>query len=159
MNRKLQKVLLAVTGIFTVLFIYVNPFFDKPLADIVLEKVKLSSYQDTLPRSGKSTGVKSRHPSLFKAENPINSGSIISSNFDFIVNPITSGKFYLSFYNPYQKDISIKVYDIIGNLVLEEKVNMQGKFQKEYDLSDYKTKLFIIEVGNSNYRLTKRVST
>lgn len=92
-------------------------------------------------------------------ERPINYSKnlLVNPDFDFKLNPTDKGKFILSFYNNEKKPLVIKVYDLIGNLILQETVTEQGPFTKEYDLSFYKAYFFMVEVGNTRYNKTKTV--
>jgi hypothetical protein len=159
MKKNLQKVSLITLGLATIAIINFISFADIPpyglFAQELLKENLLSKSKSNLTFT-KKVNIEDSNDRI---EKKVSYASIITSNFDFDLTPTSDGKFNLSFYNPYQKDISIKVYDIIGNLVMEEKINMQGRFKKEYDLSSYNTKLFIVEVGSSKYNLTKRINT
>jgi len=78
-------------------------------------------------------------------------------SLDFEVKLIKPRKFLLSIYKKQASDIIIKIYDVLGNLVHQEKVSKKGKFRKEYDLSAYKTELYVIEVSDSNTTKAKRL--
>lgn len=80
-----------------------------------------------------------------------------TDSLDFEVKVIRPRKFLLSFYKKQANDIFIKIYDVLGNLVHQEKVSKKGRFKKEYDLSAYKTELYVIEVSDSNTTKAKRV--
>ncbi len=81
----------------------------------------------------------------------------LGSNFDFSLRPTTKGKFSLDFTHYGNTKVAVKIYDIIGNVIFEEKVSPNGRFSKEYDLSAFKTMLFIVEVGNAKYNKTKSI--
>jgi hypothetical protein len=80
-----------------------------------------------------------------------------TDSLDFEVKLIKPRKFLLSFYKKQASDIFIKIYDVLGNLVHQEKVSKKGKFRKEYDLSAFKTELYVIEVSDSNTTKAKRL--
>lgn len=84
-------------------------------------------------------------------------GRILNRNFDFNLAKAGSGKFLLTFYNNQPKGITIKIYDILGNLIIQEQVKKEGLFSKEYDLSFYNAYFFVVEVGNSKYNKTKSI--
>lgn len=89
-------------------------------------------------------------------EKPFNySNTTLNNHVSFDLKPISKRKFSVSFLNKNQTQIAVKIYDVIGNLIIEENVYGKGYFYKEYDLSFYKSDLFIIEVGNSKYNKTK----
>ncbi|GAA5025774.1 hypothetical protein GCM10011506_10690 [Marivirga lumbricoides] len=84
---------------------------------------------------------------------------LVNPDFDFKLKSTQKGKFILSFYKNQDKALKVKIYDITGNLVLQETVTDNGSFSKEYDLSYYKPKFFIVEVGSSEYNKTKSIIT
>lgn len=85
---------------------------------------------------------------------------LLNRNFDFTLNRGKSkGAFNISFFNSTEKPLTIKIYDVIGNLILKEEISSLGKFEKNYDLSFYKSGLFLVEIGNSKYNLTKSIFT
>lgn len=77
--------------------------------------------------------------------------------FDFQLSATAKGEFTISFDNKTQKKLDVKVYDIIGNLIMEEKTSAQGKFVRAYDLSYYKSHFFLVEVSNNKHQKLKRV--
>jgi len=92
----------------------------------------------------------------FSPEKPFNySNATLNQSVSFDLNAISKRKFSVSFLNKNHSQIAVKIYDIIGNLIIEENVSGKGYFYKVYDLSFYNSDLFIIEVGNSKYNKTK----
>ena len=85
------------------------------------------------------------------------SKNLLNQNFDFELSPVAQGKFSLNMLHDTKAMVSIKVYDIIGNLLYEENVKIRGSFKKEFDLSSLKTKFFIVEVGNKDFNKTKSI--
>ncbi|MEX0884410.1 MAG: hypothetical protein WDZ72_13145 [Cyclobacteriaceae bacterium] len=51
----------------------------------------------------------------------------------------------------------IKVFDILGNLILQDKIKPEDGLQKNFDFSHTKSKLFVVEIGNSKYNKTKSI--
>ncbi|WKK76966.2 hypothetical protein QYS49_06925 [Marivirga salinae] len=82
---------------------------------------------------------------------------LVNPEFDFKLKKTETGKFTLSFYKENDKSTTIKIYDLIGNLIKQETVSKSGLFTKEYDLSYYNPKFFIVEAGSSEYNKTKSV--
>jgi len=82
---------------------------------------------------------------------------LVNPEFDFKLKKTEKGKFSLSFYNENNKAVTIKIYDLIGNLIMQETVSNKGPFNKEYDLSYYNPKFFIVEAGSSQYNKTKSI--
>lgn len=84
--------------------------------------------------------------------------NILQQSFDFQLQPVSPGKFEINIVGNQQRNLSIKVYDIIGNLLYEdEDVRIRGFLRKELDLSDYKSNFFIIEIGNQEVNKTKSI--
>lgn len=104
--------------------------------------------QDT---SIQESTTKINETKLKYSKNPLN------QDFDFELNPLDQGKFSLNVLHDTKAMVSIKVYDIIGNLIYEENVRIRGSFKKEFDLSSLKTKFFIVEVGNKEFNKTKSI--
>ncbi|MGM0579528.1 MAG: hypothetical protein ACQETL_02535 [Bacteroidota bacterium] len=82
---------------------------------------------------------------------------LVNPEFDFKLKKTETGKFTVSFYKDNGKSVTIKIYDLIGNLIKQETVSESGLFTKEYDLSYYNPKFFIVEAGSSEYNKTKSV--
>ena len=82
---------------------------------------------------------------------------LVNPEFDFKLKKTETGKFTISFYKENDKSTTIKIYDLIGNLIKQETVSKSGLFTKEYDLSYYNPKFFIVEAGSSEYNKTKSI--
>lgn len=82
---------------------------------------------------------------------------LVNPDFDFKLKKTETGKFTISFYKENSKSTTIKIYDLIGNLIKQETVSKSGLFTKEYDLSYYNPKFFIVEAGSSQYNKTKSI--
>jgi hypothetical protein len=82
---------------------------------------------------------------------------LVNPEFDFKLKKTDTGKFTISFYKENDRSTTIKIYDLIGNLIKQETVSKSGLFTKEYDLSYYNPKFFIVEAGSSEYNKTKSV--
>lgn len=52
---------------------------------------------------------------------------------------------------------NVKVFDILGNLILEDKIRPEDGIQKNYDFSTTNSQLFVVEVGNAKYNKTKSI--
>jgi len=85
------------------------------------------------------------------------SKGVLNQNFDFELKAIAKGKFSLNVLQDTKAMVSVKVYDVIGNLLYEENVKIRGSFAKEYDLSSLKTRFFIVEIGNQDFNKTKSI--
>jgi len=85
------------------------------------------------------------------------SKSVLNRDFDFELKAVSQGKFKLNILQDTKAMVSIKVYDVIGNLLYVENVKIRGSFAKEFDLSELKTRFFIVEIGNESFNKTKSI--
>lgn len=85
------------------------------------------------------------------------SRNVLKRDFDFELKAISQGKFKLNVLQDTKAMVSIRVYDVIGNLLHEENVKIRGSFAKEFDLSSLKTRFFIVEIGNQDFNRTKSI--
>ena len=115
---------------------------------ILLMVTHLTSAQQVSPRTVQREGPESQLDY---------SGELFNQNFDFELKPTAPGKFRITFDNNTSKPVVIKIYDIIGNLLINYPVADQGLFLKEFDVSEFRTRLFVVEVGNSKYNKAKSV--
>ena len=51
----------------------------------------------------------------------------------------------------------IKIYDFLGNLILEDYISPTDGKQKSYDMSQTSSEIFVVEIGNSKYNKTKSI--
>ncbi|WP_241275489.1 hypothetical protein [Belliella calami] len=51
----------------------------------------------------------------------------------------------------------VKVFDTLGNLLFEDRIMPEDNGKKSYDLSHIQSQLFVVEVGNSKYNITKSI--
>lgn len=82
---------------------------------------------------------------------------INNTNVNFNLQPLGIRKFKVVLDKKQQQLTNIKVYDILGNLILQDKIKPEDGFQKNYDLSHTKSKLFVVEIGNAKYNKTKSI--
>lgn len=75
---------------------------------------------------------------------------------DFEVQAIGNRRFIVRFYND-TDGVFLRVYDVIGNLIYQERVTKKGNYVKEFDMSHARSDVYIVEVGNTKYSTTKRV--
>lgn len=75
----------------------------------------------------------------------------------FLLTPTGKGQFQLTYDNINKDEVSIQVYDVIGNLLLEEDINHQ-QIKRQYDLSDSGSRLFVVKVDNQEIALVKKVT-
>lgn len=97
-------------------------------------------------------------PPTIPLENRVRySRNILSQSFDFQLEPVSSGKFNVNITGGTRTTMSIKVYDVIGNLLYEDEMRIRGFLQKEVDLSEYKSNFFIIEISDDEENKTKSI--
>jgi len=78
-------------------------------------------------------------------------------NLKFSPNP-SDGKINLSFTLEDQKEVTINIYDINGNVVYTETVrDFQGTYQKEIDISDKGTGAFFLQIVQGLYDVIKKI--
>ena len=82
---------------------------------------------------------------------------VAHDSLDFEVQSISHRRFRISFNNRSGRSIFVKIYDVIGNLIKQEKINRKGEFKKDYDMSDTHTEFYVIEVGNTQSSVIKRL--
>jgi len=85
------------------------------------------------------------------------SKALLNKDLDFELQAVAQGKFKLNILQNTKAMVSIKVYDVIGNLLHEENVKVRGSYAKEFDLSQLKTRFFIVEIGNKDFNKTKSI--
>lgn len=78
-------------------------------------------------------------------------------NINFEVRLTAPRRFMVLFENVEGNPIYIKVYDMVGNQVAQDVSNQKGRYSKEFDMSNNRSEVFIIEVGNTRNNNTKRV--
>lgn len=109
-----------------------------------------------LSRAIKDTISLSEKPQVAE-QNLRYSKTILTKDFDFKLTPVSEGKFIINFPHDVKEVVSIKVYDIIGNILYEEKVKIRGNHSKQIDLSEKKTTFFIVEISSEEINRTKRI--
>ncbi len=82
---------------------------------------------------------------------------ILRHELNLQLTPVSDGKFEINIASRSRGFIFIKVYDVIGNLLYEEKVRVRGTFQQVLDLSSHASKFFVVEVGSEEFNMTKSI--
>lgn len=80
-----------------------------------------------------------------------------STPVNFNLQSLGNKKFKLVLEKPSKQLTDVKIYDILGNLILHDKLNPADGIQKSYDFTHLNSKLFVVEVGNAKYNKTKSV--
>jgi hypothetical protein len=98
-------------------------------------------------------------PAFSMAENywPANQ-KYISPGANFRVIPTGKGQFEVILFNGKHENVNIQIYDVIGNLLIQE-TSDQSQIRRKYDLSQTKSRLFVIKVENSSQARIRKVTT
>ena len=51
----------------------------------------------------------------------------------------------------------MKIFDILGNLILQDQLLPDDGLQKNYDFTHLNSRIFVVEVGNAKYNKTKSI--
>ncbi|WP_339925052.1 hypothetical protein [uncultured Cyclobacterium sp.] len=76
-------------------------------------------------------------------------------NFD--LKSVGNKKFKLILDKPNAQLTNVKIFDILGNLILQDQLLPDGGLQKNYDFTHLNSKIFVVEVGNAKYNKTKSI--
>ncbi|HSJ69783.1 MAG TPA: hypothetical protein VK921_19035 [Anditalea sp.] len=76
---------------------------------------------------------------------------------DFNLKSTGTKKFEVSLKKKPVSNTKIKIYDFLGNLILEDYISPTDGQQKSYDLSQTSSEIFVVEIGNSKYNKTKSI--
>ncbi|MCV9389251.1 T9SS type A sorting domain-containing protein [Reichenbachiella ulvae] len=94
-----------------------------------------------------------------KIENRLNyKESISPDKLDYHLEPLENGKFKLIFVNRPSDYVNIKIYDIIGNLVLTEEKKYMLNSEIEYNFNETNSKIYVVKVESGDENLTKKVN-
>lgn len=80
-----------------------------------------------------------------------------ASAVDFKLTSLGNKKFKVVLNETVSEETNVKIYDILGNLILEDKIKPEDEKEKSFDFSSVASQLFVVEVGNSKYNKTKSV--
>ena len=83
---------------------------------------------------------------------------LLGNKLDYQLLPTHDRKFKLKITNSNQANFKVKIYDLIGNLILIDDLSEEQNGEKEYDFSDRKTKIFVVKVGDGEEHVTKKVT-
>lgn len=83
---------------------------------------------------------------------------LLKQDFDYELMPIGDRSFKLKFVNQPSDYLDIKIYDIIGNLILTESVKQARDSELEYQFDEIKSKIFVIKVKSGKVNLTKKIN-
>lgn len=74
------------------------------------------------------------------------------------IQPLGKGQFEIILFNKDHEPMNIQVYDVIGNLLVEE-VSDQSQIRRRFDLSESKSRLFVVKFGNDKVSTVRKVTT
>lgn len=80
-----------------------------------------------------------------------------AAEVNFNLQPTGNRKFKIILDEKSKELTNVKVFDILGNLILEDKIGPSDGLQKNYDFSSINSQLFVVEVGNAKYNKTKSI--
>lgn len=84
--------------------------------------------------------------------------TISPTKLDYNLEPLEDGGFKLIFVNRPSDYVNIKIYDIIGNLVLTEEKKFMLNSEIEYNFNETNSKIFVVKVESGEENLIKRVN-
>lgn len=84
--------------------------------------------------------------------------SLITPELDYDLEAISNGRFKLTFVNRPSEYVRIKIYDIIGNLILEEDNKYALENEIEYNFNEKNNKIYVVKVESGENNLTKKVN-
>lgn len=91
-------------------------------------------------------------------ENKLNyNNSLNSSNLDYELLPLSKGRFKLVFVNQPSDYIDIKIYDIIGNLILTKETNYSLNTEIEFNFNETNNKIYVVKVESGEQKVTKKI--
>ena len=84
--------------------------------------------------------------------------SLNYKSLDYNLEPVSDGRFKLIFVNQPTEYVRIKIYDIIGNLILEEDNKYALNAEIEYNFNEQNAKIFVVKVEAGEDNLVKKVN-
>lgn len=84
--------------------------------------------------------------------------NILSKKLDYELLPSETGSFKLRFINNPSDYMEIKIFDVIGNLILTESVMMPENSEKIYYFENSENKIYVIKVESGKENLIKKIS-
>ncbi len=101
------------------------------------------------------TGIKN----MSTIENKLSFKENLSQNkLEYQLKPISNGRFKLVFINHPTEYVHIKIYDIIGNLILSEENKYSLDSEIEYNFNETNNKIYVVKVESGEENLTKKVN-
>lgn len=84
---------------------------------------------------------------------------ILRKKLDYQLTSSDQGKFVLKLLTKSDQPLNVKIYDVIGNLILNDRINGNEQDQREYDFTERKTRIFVVKVEAGTNNVIKKVNT
>lgn len=92
-------------------------------------------------------------------ENTLNyNNKLVAKPLDYELSVVDDHSFKVKFINQPSDYLDIKIYDVIGNLILKESVKQSKNSELEYQFDEIKSKIFVIKVKSGKENLTKKIN-
>ncbi|MEO9966274.1 MAG: hypothetical protein ABJF11_10825 [Reichenbachiella sp.] len=86
------------------------------------------------------------------------SNSLNAKPLEYELSQVGENSFKVKFINQPSDYLDIKIYDVIGNLILKESVKQSKDSELEYQFDEIKSKIFVIKVKSGEQNLTKKIN-
>jgi len=83
---------------------------------------------------------------------------LVAKPLEYELSPVGENSFKVKFINQPSDYLDIKIYDVIGNLILKESVKTSKNSELEYQFDEIKSKIFVIKVKSGKENLTKKIN-
>lgn len=81
----------------------------------------------------------------------------VSGSFDIFPNP-SKGKFEITFSAENSEDISIRIYNNIGQAVINEDLKkFHGEYRRQFDLSEAGSGIYMVEISSGDRKVSKKM--
>lgn len=113
---------------------------------------------------GQQTDVSDKDRSALKYTRPIentvnyNNALMPKKALDYELLALDEHSFKVKFINHPSEYLDIKIYDVIGNLIMTETVRQSRNSELEYQFDEIRSKIFVIKVKSGGEYLTKKIN-
>lgn len=122
---------------------------------LVLISYSLLIGQGAVETSEEKTALNFARPE----ESTLNYNSkLVAKPLDYELSAVGDNSFKVKFINQPSDYLDIKIYDVIGNLILKESVKQAKDSELEYQFDEIKSKIFVIKVKSGKENLTKKIN-
>lgn len=138
--------------------LFQNQSMKKPLLlfiTLVLISCTVLIGQETVVASEEKTALNFARPE----ESTLNYNSkLVVKPLEYELSVVDEHSFKVKFINQPSDYLDIKIYDVIGNLILKESVKQAKDSELEYQFDEIKSKIFVIKVKSGKENLTKKIN-